>query len=321
MPLYLQENKKFIILNNLGDTTDIKSNEERPKILRYGHLNDYSGLSGFSKVEHENVWIIQESSSMKANNFSLVENVVYQAPFFKTKNGGEVGLSHIFYVKLGTSSDLVHLKKLAIEHNVNILGSNKFMPLWYTLACSKKSNGNALAMANLFYETGFFLASEPDLMVDNLVTCTNDPHFANQWGADNIGQNGGLSGIDINLCQARPISSGSEDIVVAVLDHGVELNHPDLSNMSPLSFDSHTGTSPSFVRGNHGTACAGIIGGADNNGIGITGIAPDCPLMSISNSLSGVNNSPNLANGLNLAWQNGASVISNSWDTILLQVH
>jgi hypothetical protein len=39
---------------------------------------------------------------------------------------------------------------------VEIVGNNGFMPLWYTLSCSKNSKGNALEMANTFYETGFF---------------------------------------------------------------------------------------------------------------------------------------------------------------------
>ncbi len=81
--------------------------------------------------------------------------VVYTAPFF-IANGKEVGLSHFFYVKLREQADYVILEKLALENSVKIEGRSKFMPHWYILSCTNKSAGNALEMANLFYETGLF---------------------------------------------------------------------------------------------------------------------------------------------------------------------
>lgn len=56
------------------------------------------------------------------------------------------------------------------------------------LSCDKNSNGNALEMANLFYESGYFDSAEPDLMDDFLMGCTNDPLFAEQWHLNNTGQ-------------------------------------------------------------------------------------------------------------------------------------
>lgn len=40
---------------------------------------------------------------------------------------------------------------------------NEFMPLWYTLSCDNESAGDALQMANEFYESGLFEFAEPDL--------------------------------------------------------------------------------------------------------------------------------------------------------------
>ncbi len=103
--------------------------------------------------------------------------------------------------------------------------------------------------------------------------------------------------------------------IIAVLDQGIELNHPDLiTNLYNMSYDTESNSSPSLVLGKHGTACAGLIGAEKDNGIGISGIAPECNLMSISNSLNGSPNSRiKRADGINWAWQNGADVISNSW--------
>jgi subtilisin family serine protease len=151
-------------------------------------------------------------------------------------------------------------------------------------------------------------------MTDDRPLCVNDTYFGNQWGLYNTGQSGGTAGIDINYCQARNITTGSSNVVIAVLDQGVIFNHPDLTNFSPYSYDTESDSSPSQVYGDHGTACAGIIGATANNNLGVAGIASGCPIMSISNSLASEPESRmKRARGFNFAYQNGAAVISNSW--------
>jgi subtilisin family serine protease len=262
-------------------------------------------------------WAIIENKELAANPLDkapVAEKVVYKAPFFKTKNGNEVGLSHLFYVKLRNQADRPKLDALAKQFKVKVLGPNKFMPLFFTLACDNKSAGNALEVANKFHETEQFSLAEPDFMMNYQLQAVNDQYFGEQWGFENTGQNGGTPGIDIKAIPAWTGTTGSSNVIVAVLDHGFELNHPDLPNVANQSYDTVSGSSPSQVRGNHGTACAGIIGAGLNNSVGVAGIASGCKLMSISNSLTlGPNVQQELADGINWAWQNGAWVISNSW--------
>ena len=282
---------------------------------RYGQTSIYGSLTPYNdKATAEKMWgVVEASSALAANTALSGVDVLYQAPYFKTQEGVSAGLSHLFYVKLKQADDVSLLEKLAETHGLEILGKNKFMPLWYTLACDKNATGNALAMANLFYETGEFAASEPDLMVDDRPECTNDPYIDSQWALKNTGQGNGISGNDIRACNAWISTKGSANVIVAILDHGIELNHPDMPNISPNSFDTESGTSPSRVLGSHGVACAGIVGAAHNNE-GVAGIAPSTTLMSISNSLVGNPNSrQKRADGFNYAWQNGAAIISNSW--------
>lgn len=219
-------------------------------------------------------------------------------------------------------SDIVHLKKMALKNNVEIARSNEFMPEWYVLKCSKSSKGNALVMANLFHESGMFEIAEPSFLTKTSASCTNDPNFNSQWGLKNTGQNGGTVGVDIKACEAWGITKGSSNITIAVFDDGVDKTHPDLTNLSPFSYDGHTSTSPSVIRGNHGTACAGIIGANSNNSLGVTGVAPGCKIMPISIKFDpqgqGIGTSfEGYANAINYAWQNGAAVISNSWSGFL----
>jgi subtilisin family serine protease len=244
------------------------------------------------------------------------ENII-AAPYFKNQYQDKIGLSNFFYVKLKSLSDTVLLKQETEKEHAVIAYQDQFMPEWFVASVTVNSKYNAMELANRFYESGFFRYAEPDLMVDAKINGTNDTYFGDQWGLKNIGQYGGTSGIDIKAYEAWQIVTGS-GIVVAVLDHGIQLNHPDLVvNIHPLSYDSETNSSPQGgLYGDHGTACAGIIGAGRNNATGIAGVASDCKLMSISNSLlSNTTSQRRRAAGINWAWQNGADIISNSWSS------
>lgn len=311
--------KEFVLFDNAL----IKENAELEKSLNVfpteiGKFNETDVLSTIQPFSKNNsnssyIWsIVDKETKLIYNKYE--KYIVYSGNFYTTPDKIEAGLSHLFYVKLKHADDVVILIDFANSTNVKILGNNKYLPLWYTLACTNESDGNALEMANMFYESGLFEAAQPDLMTDDRPLCVNDTYFSNQWALNNTGQNGGISGIDIGFCQTRNITLGNPSIIIAVIDHGLEMNHPDLTNIHPLSFDTESGTSPSQIFGNHGIRCAGIIGANSNNNLGVSGIAPNCQLMSISNSLAGTPNSrQKRADGFNFAVQNGAAIISNSW--------
>lgn len=123
---------------------------------------------------------------------------------------------------------------------------------------------------------------------------SNDPSFGLEWNLQNTGQSGGTAGIDINATRAWDISTGSRSVVVAIIDSGIDLTHPDLA--------ANVWTNPGEIAGNgvdddrngfvddihgwnfvdnnanvqdgygHGTHVAGIIGAAGNDGVGVTGV-------------------------------------------------
>jgi thermitase len=120
----------------------------------------------------------------------------------------------------------------------------------------------------------------------------NDPRFHEQWALHNGGDKGGKEHADIAALDAWQATKGSQDVVVAVLDSGVDFTHIDLrENMwfrpdnIPQYTDNELGTindlngyngtdaiaDPMDDNG-HGTHCAGIIGAEGDNGEGIAGI-------------------------------------------------
>ncbi|KAK0039148.1 S8 family serine peptidase [Biomphalaria pfeifferi] len=127
----------------------------------------------------------------------------------------------------------------------------------------------------------------------------NDPKFAEQWALNNLGQNGGKKNADIGALKAWLKTRGSDKIVVAVLDSGVDYTHPDLvgniwfrPDNVPQYKDDELGNFDDFRGFNaaenqsdpmddngHGTHCAGIIGAEGNNDEGIAGINWNVQIM------------------------------------------
>jgi len=114
----------------------------------------------------------------------------------------------------------------------------------------------------------------------------NDEYFPMQWHLYNTGQSGGTPGADIRAPEAWEITTGDPNIVVAVLDCGVDTNHPDLINNLVAGYDFYENDpfpDPALVGETnlHGTACAGLVAAQGNNSIGVTGVTWNCKVMPI----------------------------------------
>ena len=99
---------------------------------------------------------------------------------------------------------------------------------------------------------------------------------AGQWGLDNTGQmvNGsaGAYDADIDAPEAWELARGEDSVIVAVLDTGVALAHPDLTANLIAGRSYAGGASPDDSGLGHGTAVAGIVGAVGDNGEGIAGV-------------------------------------------------
>ncbi|MEO5741991.1 MAG: S8 family serine peptidase, partial [Vicinamibacterales bacterium] len=139
--------------------------------------------------------------------------------------------------------------------------------------------------------------AEPNFIVHTFAE-PNDPLYPDLWGLKNIGQpvNGGSAGTpgaDIRATEGWDVALGSASNVVAVVDTGIDYNHPDLaaniwSAPSPFTvviggvpitcaagthgFNAITRTCDPMDDHNHGTHVSGTIGGVGNNAVGVAGI-------------------------------------------------
>ncbi|NIP24613.1 MAG: hypothetical protein GWN67_09840 [Phycisphaerae bacterium] len=81
----------------------------------------------------------------------------------------------------------------------------------------------------LFKKTGGILYANPNYLVTTVSTFPDDPQFGNLWGMHNTGQFGGTENADINAPEAWDIETDASDIIVAVIDSGVDYEHEDLA--------------------------------------------------------------------------------------------
>ena len=131
--------------------------------------------------------------------------------------------------------------------------------------------------------------AEPN-MVDRLLLTPDDPLYSTQWHYNNIGQvpPGGTVDADIDAPEGWEISTGSDTIIVGVLDSGIPmqggvLSHPDLDdpNRFILGKDIVNNDFEPMDDNGHGTHVSGTIGAESNNGVGVAGVAWNVKVMAI----------------------------------------
>ena len=171
----------------------------------------------------------------------------------------------------------------------------------------------------------------------------NDARFSEQWALANDGQNGGKAGADVAALRAWATTTGDDDIIVAVLDSGVDYNHVDLqhniwvraenikqyedSELGSIEdvhgYNAVDNTGDPMDENGHGTHCAGIIGAEGGNEIGISGVNWKVKIMPLKfMNASGFGTSKSAIEAINYVIDRkragvNVRIISASWGTKL----
>ncbi|MCM3781791.1 S8 family peptidase [Neobacillus mesonae] len=195
----------------------------------------------------------------------------------------------------GTSQedmDALHKKaKCAVMESYDDLG-------WVRINSKRKMR----RMLNQYSKHDLIEFAEPNHEYRAIYT-PNDPFYPGyQYGPQKV-----------QAPAAWDITQSAGGIRIAIVDTGVQLNHPELAGKLLPGYD-YVDWDPNPSDGNgHGTHVAGIAAAATNNGLGIAGMAPLAsiiPIRSLDNSGSGLLSS--VANGIVYAANNGAHVVNLS---------
>lgn len=110
----------------------------------------------------------------------------------------------------------------------------------------------------------------------------NDTNFGLQWHLQNTGQSGGVVGADIEAPAAWDITTGSTNIVIAVLDSGIDSDHPEFAGrIAANGYDFVNEDNDPEDDSGHGTRVAGAICANAGNSFGVTGVDWNCKILPI----------------------------------------
>ncbi|MGC9506154.1 S8 family serine peptidase [Baaleninema sp.] len=144
----------------------------------------------------------------------------------------------------------------------------------------------------------------------------NDEFFNLQWHLQNTGSLGGKAGADANVVSAWDSVKG-RGVVIGIVDDGIDIHHEDLNDnyRGDLSWDfqqNNSDPSPNSSQDTHGTSVAGIAAAEGNNGIGVSGAAPEAEIAGLQLLGSQGTNDNDKANAL--SYQNQEiDIYQNSW--------
>lgn len=323
---YYAFNEKVMLISNpnivlVKYTEEIKSTEI---------ITDMFNLlsADFNWKWHDSLTVEISTNSAKSakqlfDKLNEDEKVYSLQPLYTLKDGLEMGVTDEILVKFKSEVTKKQKEELERTFSTTVIKTTK---IYQKLKIAKGED--ALEIANKYYESGMAEFATPNFIsyAELHQVIPNDPYFNQQIALHNIGQvftdgHSGSNNADIDAPEAWEITTGSNNIIVAVLDEGVTSNHPDLPNSRQVRLngsnfgDGNTNNPSPTSNNNHGNACAGIIGATMNNNEGIAGIAPKSKIMPIrifNDNGTGV--SPSLiADAIELAVDNGAHILSNSW--------
>ncbi len=170
----------------------------------------------------------------------------------------------------------------------------------------------------------------------------NDPNYNQLWGLHNTGQSildvPGLADTDVDAPEAWSITEGSQDLLIAVIDTGVDIKHPDLKNniwVNPNEtpgngidddgngyvddvngwdfFNNDNSVFDQYDGDDHGTHVSGTIAGSANNSLGIVGIAPNVKIMPLKFLGPYGGSTADAILAIQYASSMGAKISNNSW--------
>jgi subtilisin-like proprotein convertase family protein len=318
--VYYYVNGKKVYLDEVAGEAAVRYREVNA--VRRGLVSPAFGraLQTFERVEEipdARLTILRSPRHQNAEEIKRAligfDEVTYVTPVYRRPQSGEkVVLTSKFICQFKPEVTRAEIDAMNAAHHVQIESQEPYAPNCYVLRLEDDAAEAVLDVANAYQESGKVMFSHPDIIAPRSFRAS-DPLFPMQWHLKNTGQSGGSPGADIKIEGAWQVTEGRPEVIIAVIDDGMDTQHPDLAGdgkvVAPTDIRSGLADpSPRREYENHGTAVCGVAA-ASHQGVGLTGVAPGCRLMPIR-----LDGGPILeARAISYAAQNGASVINCSW--------
>ena len=290
-------------------------------------LSDYVYATKY--VETQTTALTPYKKLKYATLSATAPNDVFLSPIWKNSiSGAELAIDNKI-ILYGVSDLQSVIDNYNLQTNIISIEEIEGEPVIYVLSLKGIDYEQIENLCVDIVNSGYCEIAEPNMvyLTDNAdIIPSQNPLYSNQWQWNNTTD----SRFDVNAEEAWQLSTG-KNITVAIIDNGFELNHPDLKENFLEGYDCTNGRDGAkkgaykITEDSHGTQCAGMIG-AENNNIGIIGIAPDCRMIPIrsrysvkevsadgAEEIKSVGSSTYTIKAFRTAYRNGADVISNSW--------
>ena len=241
-------------------------------------------------------------------------------------------------VKLQAGADVF---RLAQKYGLSVV-----RPMLYTtdeFILRLSANEDPFAVSDALNQDDGVIWSNPNIIQQRKLRFTpNDPHYGDQWHLNNTGQGDGVEGADVNAEAAWDLHTPRAEVVLAVVDDAVDIDHPDLNiyvnqaeaNGTPGVDDDNNGLvddvngwdfgagdndpRPPSADAAHGTSVAGVAAAIGNNNLGVVGAAYGVTVLPVRINLGSdetidpETEEASIADAVRYAAKH-ADVMNNSW--------
>lgn len=311
---------------------DAKPAADAPAVRRFGR---------FMLVHDTGAAAAPVAAVVNAMPGRLATRVARTMPvFFERHSGLKIVATEQILVRFKPKATASARRKLLESLELMVVRASEFDPrrqIVTTISVHRASR--ALDLANRLAEAEDLVEfAAPNFLAEVRKPRMNDPRFGSQWHLRNTGRHGGTPHEDVDAAGAWTLAGGgSPRTVIAIIDDGVDLDHPDLKpniwinprrgardrhgrdfvddadrwNPRPKVFNPPFDDTDS--NDIHGTACAGVAAAAGNNRHGVAGIAWNCKLLAVK-IMAGPTLAPydRIADSIRYAARH-ADVLSCSW--------
>lgn len=288
--------KNYILHRNRNEIEIQKEPEVFTAVLPNKRvIEEVSNISEISQVEQvfSNVFKIRTSESDVDGYLDhLRHNFETRCVFHHSYNPtGDLStryyITDLVAVNFREKTSNAKIESILQKHGLQFLKKYPGDGLTFLFKVTSSANKNPVKLCNDLMEYKFVEFAEPNL-VNRFDKCfpLTESMFDNQWHLQSKEGIELVAGADVNALKAWKITKGSRDVVIAIIDDGFDLTHPDLKGDKKIVHardfvDGDTHPFPEAERGDyHGTPCAGVAIG-EENGSGIVGMAPGCAFMPV----------------------------------------
>lgn len=254
-------------------------------------VRSLTGVSEVKLVQNRifKVHVSQQERDVAMDRFRSkeMEGICHHAYRPKGATNTRYYLTDQMAVKFSSDVSRDKIENILSDAGVRILKEYPGSPNTFLLQVTSDAGKNPIKVANALAERDEVEYAEPNL-VNRFQSSyiPSDTYFDRQWHLRAWDGPELVADADVLATEAWDVTRGRRDVVIAIIDDGFDLSHPDFSGsgkvVHPKDYvDGDANPFPVTTHGDyHGTPCAGVAL-AEENGEGVIGIAPGCAFMPV----------------------------------------